>query len=241
MARDYGNKRSISRRNNMSHQFLVAVVAFLFGYLAAAVVDIKTLSHWVNTQVLAPHEEKALSVASTPKTAEVPPKPKFEFYTLLANEKVPSGLARSKDSANTHQHAVGSSVNPPVVSKVPPQANQLNKVLASSAVVSAKVDKLKGLTAHPVQVAEGTPLKSLQDNKTKYVVQVAAFKARQDADRMKGLLILKGYNVSVVPVSHARGNWFRVVIGPYPDKALAQQAQVHIANVERLKGVINRV
>ena len=55
---------------------------------------------------------------------------------------------------------------------------------------------------------------------------------------MKGLLILKGFDVHVVPVTHARGNWFRVVVGPYPNRDLAQKAQLTLARNARLNGMV---
>lgn len=56
---------------------------------------------------------------------------------------------------------------------------------------------------------------------------------------MKGSLILKGFGAYIIPVSHpVKGNWFRVVVGPYSNRGLAQQAQVTLAKNERLNGMI---
>ncbi|KTC80391.1 Sporulation domain-containing protein [Legionella cherrii] len=77
--------------------------------------------------------------------------------------------------------------------------------------------------------------------KGKFLVQVASFKARKDAEQMKGSLILKGFGAYIIPVSHpVKGNWFRVVVGPYSNRALAQQAQVTLARNERLNGMVTR-
>jgi cell division protein FtsN len=70
-------------------------------------------------------------------------------------------------------------------------------------------------------------------------VQVASFKGRQDAENMKGSLILKGFSAYIIPVSHVtKGNWFRVVVGPYPNRAFAQQAQLTLAKNQHLNGMI---
>jgi cell division protein FtsN len=72
-----------------------------------------------------------------------------------------------------------------------------------------------------------------------FVVQVASFKARQDAEHMKGLLILKGFEVTVAPISTpTQGNWFRVIIGPYPNRVLALKAQGILAKTQRLRGMV---
>lgn len=212
MGREYNNKRS--SRARMPNQFLVITITFLLGYLMATVVDIETITRWVNTQVLAPHAED--QVSSKPKIqpqAATLPKPKFEFYTLLTNDK---GANTAKNNNSTPRTTATTSSVPSVdanAAKVPAQA--------------------------PSKMVEATPLTSESLGKGAYSVQVASFKARQDAEHMKGLLTLKGFNVAVVPINHAsRGVWFRVVVGPYANRTLAQKAQVDLARNERLHGML---
>ncbi len=89
MAKDYGNRRA-ARRNRGPHQFLVIIVTFLFGYITASFLDVQTISQWVNTQVLAQHDDEKAPTKVAQEHKQVPPKPKFEFYTLLANERGPA-------------------------------------------------------------------------------------------------------------------------------------------------------
>lgn len=222
MARDYGTRRTTKQKSNAPHQLLVIAVSFLLGYFTASVVDLENLSHWLNTQVLAPHETTPHPTKSDPKKAALPPKPKFEFYTLLANEKKNGPVPATKSSALSGSKQVTPGVQ---------------------AAAGTSVASTKQLTQHPgaTQVAEGKPQAPMQGNKGAFLVQVAAFKAKQDADQMKGLLTLKGFNVRVVPVSNARGNWFRVVIGPYLNKTQAQQAQASLARNEHLRGMVTPV
>lgn len=213
MARDYNSRRAAARKNQAPQQFLVVVMSFLLGYMTATVMDIKSLSEWVSTQVLSPkdHTETPRPVAQ--KAHQEQPKPKFEFYTLLSDE----------DKAKSRIHT------PPPAPKQAPVA-QTAKTVATTAVKTAEV-----------KVAEGRPLQPIQPKLAgrSYVIQVAAFKWRKDAEQMKGMLILKGYNVSVVSVTNARGNWFRVIVGPYTDKSQATNAQQVLARQERLKGIVN--
>lgn len=217
MARDYGHRRPVRRGRSQPNLFLVVAVTFLLGYFTASFMDLEKLSHWVNSQVLAERTPKQEAPKATPKTAQLPPKPKFEFYTLLANEKVPA--QGSAAAANTHAAS-----NP-----------------TASAALAAKAVARQSRAAAVVEVAEGRPLPAIPATKGSYLVQVASFKARKDAEHMKGLLTLKGFDVKVVAVTQAKGNWFRVVIGPYPNKASAQKAQVTLARTERLRGMITNV
>lgn len=237
MARDYGKSRSSRQRGSAPHQFLVISVTFLLGYLTASIFDIATISDWMNTQVLAHHELKQEPTKAESRTAQSPPKPKFEFYTLLANEK---GNASTQENAKANANAT----SPRTIEAASTHTLQhasVTKTITTSATASAKPDIARNQQIKTVKVAEGKPLAPIHKGNAVFVIQVAAFKARQDAEHMKGLLTLKGFNVSVVQVSHANGNWFRVIIGPYSNRLLAQKAQVHLAKTERLKGMISSV
>lgn len=227
MGREYHNKRHVQRgRSNALSQLLVIVITFILGYLTAAVVDIQTVSHWVSAQVLA-HTEvaKAVSAPQHPEQAVILPKPKFEFYTLLTNEKGANTQAPTSRS--------GTASSKPTAALVAQAAN------ATSAATAAA--SLKSLIQKSAAVK--SPVTAIQQpestNSSTYLVQVASFRARKDAEHMKGLLTLKGFSVSVVSISDVtRGNWFRVVIGPYANRNLAQKAQIDLAKNERLHGMV---
>lgn len=213
MARDYGSRRPVRHKSSAPQQMLVMAFSFVLGYFAATVFDAEKLTHWMNTQVLATHEDKA--PAPKPVAHHVqPPKPKFEFYTLLANEK---GVA----ARSTAQHSAPSNAPTP----------------SSNTQVAAK--PLESQTPQAVAVKPAEP--HAPTNKSTYLVQVASFKMRKDAEHMKALLTLKGYDVNVVAITQAQGNWFRVVVGPYQNKNLAQEAQVTLAKNERLRGMVTSV
>ncbi|KTD54666.1 Sporulation domain-containing protein [Legionella santicrucis] len=257
MAREYNNKRSSRSRGGSSHHFLLITVIFLLGYLAASFFDFDTIMHWVNTQVLAHHDaKKELAKPETPQQAVVPPKPKFEFYTLLANEKTPASQANNATTAaqstaavstnTTVQSASVANVNSAtnvVTAASPTTVPVTNAVTAASTAVPPPQVKLNPSqqTQQPVAPARAIAIKTtpVSAGRGNYLVQVASFKARQDAEHMKGTLILKGFSVYIIPVSHpTKGNWFRVVVGPYTNRVLAQQAQVNLARNERLNGMI---
>ena len=233
MARDYGNRRPSRSRKSAPHQFLVMILVFLLGYLTASVCDVDTISHWVNAQVLAHHEMNKAPGKPQAQQAAIPPKPKFEFYTLLANEKTPGSQPGAHAQANQ---------SPPTTTPAPKAqvAAPVNAVAGTSAAPMVKTSVPKVQQPAAIKAAEVKPVATpALAGKGTYVVQVASFKARQDAEHMKGSLILKGFNVSVIPVTYAnKGSWFRVVVGPYPNRMLAQKAQLTLAKNERLNGMV---
>jgi cell division protein FtsN len=227
MGREYSNKQG---RSSAPSQFLIITITFLLGYFTATVFDIETLSRWVNAQVLAYHEAnkaptkpKAQQATSSPK-----PKPKFEFYTLLTNEKAPN-------SEKNIQQGSGNSLT----SQTAPAQTPVTPNVASSAALQTAIKTIDATSKANVSQQTETKQAAPAIGKGVYSVQVASFKARHDAEHMKGLLILKGFNVTVVPINHAiRGVWFRVVVGPYANRALAQKAQMDLAKNEHLHGMI---
>ncbi|PWY55145.1 cell division protein FtsN [Legionella qingyii] len=232
MAKEYGNRRSSRSRSAGPHQFLVITLTFLLGYLTASFFDIETVSQWVNSQVLAHHEIKKEAPKPGAQHAAIPPKPKFEFYTLLTNEKVPNSQTNANSAASVQPAATVATPTAPTTASSAVKATAVN-VANAAAPIKPNVSKA------PVAANNAAIAKPATSDKGKYLVQVASFKARKDAEQMKGTLILKGFSVYIIPVSHpTKGNWFRVVVGPYSNRALAQQAQMTLAKNERLNGMV---
>lgn len=238
MGRQYNrNRRSSRQSGGVPQQFLVVIIAFFLGYLAASFFDIQKVSHWINTQVLEHAQEKKPSVQAQAQQPQVPPKPKFEFYTLLTNDKVPNSSSQNAASA-TSNHSDNHTTAP------------ASATHAAAAVVTAHPAVAKANISNPLQhsktkvIVETKPSSALpvQALRKIYVVQVAAFKARQDAEHLKATLILKGFNSSVIPISHpTRGIWYRVLVGPYSNRVLAQKAQEALARNERLRGMVTTI
>lgn len=246
MARDYSTRRSSRKGNKGPKQMVSLIVTFLLGYFTAAVVDLQTVTHWLNTQVLANHEAKSpQNTKAAAQQAKVDiPKPKFEFYTLLANEK---GVGAAQTASAAARAINGARPNNPVVAHT--AASTVTQNLTSRNLVAVvpgqpalqNTDTAKaptqGISAQ--QTAAAKP-NQVAISKQTYQIQVASFKARKEAEQMKGLLTLKGYEVYIVPISTpAKGNWFRVVVGPYASRDLAQRVQTSLAQKERLRGMIS--
>lgn len=79
MAKEYSKNRS----QNASGQFLWLLAGFLSGYLTASFFDMNTAMRWINHTFLNKTQPKPESPLATQPDL---PKPKFEFYTLLAKE-----------------------------------------------------------------------------------------------------------------------------------------------------------
>jgi cell division protein FtsN len=200
MSREYGRKRPMRRSHAGSRQFLLVLLAFLIGYLTASMFDFASLSHWVNAQWLGQQNPTIkLATEVSPEHKPPLPKPKFEFYTLLAN---------------------GRSAQP--VQKQEPQK-------------TTDSEKVKP------EVITQTTEKPASNTKETYGIQVASFKTHPEAERMKAQLILKGFTTTILTLSQPQGNWYRVIIGPFPNKTEAQRVQSEFARSEHVVGMIRKL
>lgn len=99
-------------------------------------------------------------------------------------------------------------------------------------------------TATPLRVQQQTPPsenKLITNIKEGYFVQIASFKNRQDAERLKASLILKGFDATISIALQQQTSWFRVAVGPFNSRGEAEKALVALAKVEGVKGMIRKL
>ncbi len=216
MAGNYRRMNVPRRNSNWLGQSLLVFVVFIAGYMSASLYNLASLSAWVGTHVLANSSLQPI-IKIGPQLAALP-KPKLEFYTLLANEKV----AGATQAATIPQTPVTS----PAMAFVSVKDLPLHAPLAP--VAAEKI---------PVLVSNSKDINS----KDAYLVQVASFKNMREAERMKVGLVMKGFDVKIVMVNQQRINWYRVSIGPFGSKTQAQKAQQAFARREHIMGMIRKM
>ncbi|WP_019218251.1 SPOR domain-containing protein [Legionella tunisiensis] len=97
-------------------------------------------------------------------------------------------------------------------------------------------------TQTPAVVTESKPVTVASTNsKESYLLQLASFKNKQEAERLKAALTLKGFDVHVAMSSQQQGNWFRVILGPFHSRGDAEKARMSIARSERITGMIRKM
>lgn len=232
MANNYRKKSTTARRGNMAGQLLLVCVCFVAGYLSASLYDIARLSDWVSTNILA---KNVIPTAAQPGVAVAQlPKPKFEFYTLLANEQV----AGSSQPTTQQPTAVLPVKELPLHAPLAPTT-----VLATASSAPAAVSPVATTAA---KMAPENKLPALlagnnTNNKDAYLVQVASFRSMREAERMKISLVMKGLDVKIATINQQQVNWYRVFIGPFSSHTQAQQAQLAFAKREHVMGMIRRM
>ena len=135
-------------------------------------------------------------------TTEPPPKPKFEFYTLLPEMEV---VVPDEDL--------------PAPGPAPAESNATAET--GTADMEASTDST---------VEEDQPKDSdTAFASGHYILQVASFRSMNDADGLKAQLTLLGFQPVVQTVAiDSDKKWHRVRIGPYADRDALEAARVRL-------------
>lgn len=219
MAGKYRKKNTVRRNNGTTGQFLLIIVSVIIGYVLASFFDFNCLRTWLNTHLLASTVSQPLP--STVSSRAQIPKPKFEFYTLLANDKAPVAPRPAQAVAPAPQ-VVTPTNNVPATNKETP----LHAPLPVPSIASVPL---------------ATRVNPVNNSKDSYLVQVGSFRSMKEAQRMKATLLMKGFDVGIHTATAQQINWYRVIIGPFSSKVAAQQAQQAFARSEHIAGMVRRM
>ena len=140
------------------------------------------------------------------ESAKPPPKPRFEFYTLLEVVVPEEDLAAP----------------PPPPAKATPETKD-----ASTDEVAPATNEASTKEAAPAK--QEAPACGSDTTQGPYIVQIASFKSPKDADGLKARLILNGFNpvVQSVVISGEEKR-YRVRLGPYPDRGSLETARMRL-------------
>ena len=217
MAKDYGKKRMVRPSSGVLRHLAWVLSSFLIGYLSASFVDIKTVNAFLNEKLFT---KQGVPIAKNSAPEALPlPKPKFEFYTLLTNEHT----APVSVVAAVPNVLPGKSLESAMLKNEAPAVSTDAVIPIADASVATRVSVSHGLA------------------KNGYLIQVASFRKRQDAARMKASLTLKGFDVIIASVTQQQTNWHRVMIGPFASRVQAEKAQGAIARSEHIIGMIRKM
>ncbi|WP_133127937.1 SPOR domain-containing protein [Legionella nagasakiensis] len=211
MAKEY-RKKGKTDSNGWLRQMMLVFMSFFCGYLSASLFNFTQVSEWLNNSFFKQKEQK---IHQKDRQQVQLPKPKLEFYTLLAKEQtaVPAVVNSTKETPTKQ---------------------------ASASTVKA-IESTSELQKHSLTTHSVDKIVAAVSNKETYLVQVASFRNKEDAERMKATLILKGFNVNVAAVTNQQVHWYRVIIGPFPSRIQAEKAQTEVARSERIMGMIRKM
>ena len=176
---------------------VVAVVGFIAGAFSVGLAwlrlgpeELRSLPSSLRAAVQPP---PAAAKAEEPKLAAVP-KPQFQFYSLLPEREV----MVSEDEVNRRVKATSSVPTPPRPAPAP---------TPGAPVVNAEPP--------PAPAPAAAPAPAQAPSEEVLMLQVAAFKAKGDAESLKAQLALKGMRAGIESATIKGENYHRVRLGPY--------------------------
>jgi cell division protein FtsN len=195
MANYPDRKKAVPARRTppQSKTNVVGLIAlgFVVGYVFSWFYSPMLITNWLQT-----HFNKTPAVEDSGVELAALPKPKFEFYTLLSQEKV----------------------QPPKITP-PPVVSTPHTVVAPTVATTVEINK----------------------HKKHYVLQLASFQRREDAEQMLAGLVIRGFEASIKTTTQQGSAWHRVVMGPFVSRLQAEKAQGTIAQSEHISGIIRRM
>lgn len=149
-----------------------------------------------------PREQSPIG-AKPRNPGQEPPKPRFEFYSILPELEVVVREEEALQDIPTEQ--------PPAV-----------EITVETPQVGVSVTRGSGdaATSDP-DVSTAVPVDS---GSTSYYLQTGSFQRRDDANRRRAQLLILGMKVKVQPVNINGQQWHRVYAGPYRDRATLDEA-----------------
>ncbi|UJF19242.1 SPOR domain-containing protein [Vibrio sp. SS-MA-C1-2] len=57
----------------------------------------------------------------------------------------------------------------------------------------------------------------------RYLMQCGAYKSKDQAEQRKAMIAFQGLNSQVKASTGTKGTWYRIILGPYPQKRKAEQ------------------
>ena len=177
---------------------------FLAGAVAGGLLTWVMLGHDPAAEQVRATVERTVGHSIGIEPAAPPPKPKFEFYTLLPEMEV---VVPDEDL--------------PAPRPAPVAADTTDDGDAADT----------GITAGPTvkEAAEGGEDADATPGPGHYILQVASFRRMQEADGLKAQLTLLGFSPVVQTVAiDSDEKWHRVRIGPYADRDSLESARVRL-------------
>jgi|TARA_R110000868_G_scaffold201293_1_gene448875 cell division protein FtsN len=196
MANYPDRKKAVSSRRaparSKTYAAKLMMIGFGLGYIFSWFCSPVLVINWFQV-----HFGQSSVVKNSDVDIAVLPKPKFEFYTLLAQEKAQTPKQQT----------------PPPVAKPAP--------LVAAPVLASTVN--------------------INQHQSYYVLQVASFQRREDAEQMLAGLVMRGFDANIKTISQQGTAWHRVMLGPFTSKIQAEKTQGAIAQSERISGIIRRM
>lgn len=234
--------------NSFFSPFAWLMLGIVFGLLIASVAywKLKTEDKQlaVASNTVQTHKKNATNSGTAKKGAKASETEKknettrFDFYTLLPNMNIevaetPAEGAMSNmaeptiKSINQDKLAIPEKKNSTVVA----QSSKLTPPVSAAVTPTTKPD----VTSLPAKTAETR-------NEEPFIIQVASFRRREQADALKAKLALNGFESKIQSIKIGSGEtWYRLYLGPFNNRLAAENTHQKLASEQKINGLVLKI
>jgi len=225
MPRDYKHRANRRRKRSKLSPWILVITGLLLGLFIAFLGFIKMRSSqeppaFFQESLLPPVEETrpntstaaespAEAVEEAPQAQALPPKPRFDFYTLLPEMEV---VVPEEEVA------------PP-----PPAAPVPRPAAASKPEIQQPVPAIPATTA-PARTTPAATAPAKATTAETYLLQAGSFRNGEQAERFRAELALLGLQTSIQKVTiNNKDTYHRVRVGPFHDTGSLNNARSRLS------------
>ncbi|MCS5709629.1 SPOR domain-containing protein [Candidatus Berkiella cookevillensis] len=268
MTRDYAKRKrtdyptkSVSRTakanwntetNSFFSPFAWLMLGIVFGLLIASVAywKLKTEDKQpaIASNATQTHKKNAANSTTAKKGAQASEAEKknettrFDFYTLLPNMNIevadtpaegamPNMAEPAIKPNNPNELAVSEKKNATVAS----ENSKLTPPVPAAVAASTPTTKPAVVASLPVATAETT-------NKGPFIIQVASFRKREQADTLKAKLALSGFESNIQSIKIGSGEtWYRLYLGPFNNRLAAENTHQKLESEQKINGLVLKI
>jgi len=176
--------------------------------------------------------------------APTPDASKAQSTPQAASSMAPSSQAPKSQSSGTSQASSAQAARPGEAA-VPAQRTVKSTVPAQKPTPPPSAAAPRSESSKPAQAAaaaekptKGHPAATASTSESGWAVQLGVFASRENAERLALEVRVKGFKVSVSPVTSGRRKLYRVRVGPTGDRAAAQELQGRLKATGRPGGTV---
>lgn len=166
---------------------------------------------------------------------------RFDFYTLLPNMNVevadtpaegamPDMNDLAAQPSNTNELAITENQKPALST----EATKVTAPIPASVATSTPTTKPAVVSSSPSVAAD--------IGKGSFIIQVASFRKRDQADTLKAKLALSGFESKIQSIRIGSGEtWYRLYLGPFNNRLAAENTQQKLESEQKINGLVLKI
>ena len=183
------------------------------------------------------------NIAMTATAPKAPNKPKVEIVVAKASNAMQQKQKQLQQTAAQREQGISNIKVAQTTKKLNKDSSKIlapivdqNQIISSKPKLPVKAHKIHERSKSEKHISKTH--RHIANGATVWVVQVASFSDRPNAQRLKKRLEEKGFKCQVQALHEHKKTYYRVLVGPEKNKRQAQSIQKRLEQSVKLKGMV---